>query len=161
MKRVQKPIRLYVLAIFIVVAYGLMPFVSVMPVGRDFFLFGLWNLPLNVSIFVLWDSDGNAPPFMIIVVCLALCVFSAASAVWAFYDSRVGRIATLTFVSLDVLWWTILVIVAILESESPGSQALQLVIQPIPPLFWLAFIWWNFTRADVNAYYAYQASREE
>src|SRR5687768_14967071 len=104
MKRVQKPIRLYVLAIFIVLAYGIMPFISVLPVGREFWLFGLWTLPLNGSILFLWDSDGNGPSFLIVLVSLALCVFSAASAVWAFSDSGAGRAAALTFVSLDVLW---------------------------------------------------------
>lgn len=60
-KRVDKPIRLYVLAIFIVVAYGLMPFVSVFFVSKhEALLIGFRNLQFNGSILVLYDAYGNA-----------------------------------------------------------------------------------------------------
>ena len=157
MKRVQKPIRLYVLTIFIVISYGVMPFVSAMPLGgRDFLLVvGFWTLPLNGSFVILFGSE-EAPPFFIAVVSLALCVFSAASALWAFYGDQAGRVATLVFVTLDVLWWIGLVLNAI--ALNGIADSLSLVIEPFPPLGWLSFIWWNFTRADMNEFYAYQSS---
>ena len=103
-RKVDKPIRLYVLATFIVTLYGLMPFVSVFFVSsREVFLIGFQNLPFNGSIYLLYDSEGNANITMV-VISVALCVFSAASAVWAFYDGP-GKIATLIFLTPDVVWW--------------------------------------------------------
>jgi hypothetical protein len=157
MQRVQKPIRLYVLTIFIVVSYGLMPFISAMPFGRDFLLFGYWTLPLNGSFVILFGSEGT-PSLFVVLVSLALCVLSAASAVWAFYGDQAGRVATLVFVTLDVLWWTLLVLNAVLGNDLPVGDSISLVIQPLIPMGWLGFIWWNFTRADMNAFYAYQSS---
>ncbi len=160
MRRVQKPIRLYVLTIFIVVAYGIMPFISAMPYGRGFILFGLWNLPLNGSIYFLYGPNGESS-LAIILISLLLCAFSAASAIWAFYGDKEGRIATLAFVTLNVLWWTALVIFAIAGNDLPPQSMMRLAIEPIPPLFWLGFIWWNYTRADVNEFYAYRSSLEQ
>lgn len=151
MRRVQKPIRLYVLTIFVVVAYGIMPFISTMPFGRGFVLFGFWNLPFNGSIYVLYGPDGEAS-FLLVLVSLFLCVFSAASAILAFYGVNGARIATLIFITLDVLWWTMLAIMAIVNNDLKTADSIRLAIEPIPPLFWLGFIWWNYTRADVVEY---------
>ena len=160
MRRVDKPIRLHVLAIFIVVAYGFMPFVATFPYSSGYFLIGLRNLPLNGSIAFLYGPEGDAP-FILILVSLFLCIFSAASAIWAFAGDREGRTATLIFISLNVLWWTALVLMAILQNDLPANLILQLVFQIIPPFFWLGFIWWNFTRADISQYYDYQASLQQ
>src|SRR5688572_30171182 len=131
MKRVQKPIRLYVLTIFIIVAYGVMPFISTFPFSGGFVLRrGLWNLPLNGSIIVLYGDDGSAS-FLLVLVSLFLCVFSAAAAVWAFYGFAEGRAATLIFVTLDVLWWTLLVVNAITQSDLDPSGKIALAIEPI------------------------------
>ncbi len=154
MKRVQKPIRLYVLTIFIVIAYGVMPFISVLPFAREVWLFGLWNLPLNGSIYFLYGPDGAAP-FFLILVSLFLCVFSAASAVWAFYGDLSGKWATLVLITLNVLWWTGLVLTVLVNMDPRDPGFLRLIFEPIPPLGWLGFIWWNFTRPDVNEYYRY------
>lgn len=160
MKRVDKPIRLYVVTIFIVLAYGVMPFISTLPYSRGFILLGLWNLALNGSIWVLYGPNSEAP-LILILVSLFLCVFTAASAVWAFTGDREGRTATLIFVSLDVLWWTALVITVLITNDLPGTAVMQLSIEIIPPFLWLGFIWWNFTRGDMNDYYNYRAKVQE
>jgi hypothetical protein len=98
-KSVDKPIRLYVLMIFIVVAYGLMPFVSVVFLDtRTALLIGPRTLPFNGSILFLYDADGEANT-VLVFVSLFLCLFSTASAIWAFYGDRLGRIAALLFVT--------------------------------------------------------------
>ena len=154
MRRVQKPIRLHVLMIFIVLAYGIMPFVSAFPYSGGFLLIGPHHLPLNGSMYMLYGPEGNAP-FLLVCVTLFLCVFSAASAIWAFVGFTEGRTATLIFVTLDVLWWSLLVILALSQSDIP--RFIGLVYELVPPIFWLAFIWWNFTRPDVSEYYRYQS----
>lgn len=156
MKRVDRPIRLYVLAIFIVVAYGFMPFLSVFFVDtRSALLVGFRNLPLNGSIFFLYDANGEAN-FLLILVSLLLCVFSAAAAIWAFYDG-VGRSATLILVTLDVLWWSGIVVYGLVNAENNVSDKLGWAFQLLIPPIWLGFIWWNFTRPDVSAFYEYKS----
>ncbi len=161
MKRVQKPLRLYVLAILIVAAYGMMPFVSVFFVSkREVFLIGFQNLPFNGSIYVLFDADGNANIVMIIIS-VVLCVFAALSAIWAFYGDNAGKVATLVFITLDVLWWMGIVIFAIAVGENGFSDKLGWASQLIGPPIWLGFIWWNFTRPDVKEYYKYQSELQK
>lgn len=159
-KNVDKPIRLYVLMVFIVVAYGLMPFVSVVFLdSRTAFLIGFRTLPFNGSILFLYDANGDASP-VLIFVSLFLCLFSAASAIWAFYGDWLGRIATLLFVTGDVLWWSCLVIYAIFDDANSSSDKIGWISQLIFPPMWLGFIWWNFTRPDVNAYYRFKSQGE-
>lgn len=152
MRKVDRPLRLYVLTIFVVVAYGVLPFVSTMPFGRGFLMHrGLWVLPFNGSIVFLYGPDGEAS-LLLVTVSLFLCVFSAASAFLAFYGINTARIATLVLLTLNVLWWTFLIVTAIYEGGLPAELVMRMVIEPIPPLGWLLFIWWNYTRPDVMAY---------
>lgn len=120
-------------------------------------MFGVWNLALNGSIRFLYGPDGDAP-LILILISLFLCVFTATSAVWAFVGDREGKVATLIFVTLDVLWWTLLVILAIVENHLEPDLLLRYIIEMIPPFVWLGFIWFKFTRPDLTAYYDYQAS---
>lgn len=151
MRKVDKPLRLYVLTIFVVVAYGFLPFVTSMPFGRGFLLYkGLWVLPLNGSILLLYGQDGEAS-LLLVTVSLFLCVFSAASAILAFYAINAARIATLVLVTLNVLWWTLLIVSVIRDGDLPGEAVFRLAFEPIPPIAWLTFIWWNYTRPDVKA----------
>ena len=148
-KRLDKPIRLYVMAIFVVVAYGLMPLVSVFPFAGGFLLVGPRFLPFNGSIQVLYGPNGEIS-FLVLFVTLALCLFSAGAAIVAFLDIPEGRVATLLFVTLDVVWWFFLVITAIGNTELP-DETLRLITQLIFPPLWLTFVWWNFTRSDISS----------
>lgn len=85
-------------------------------------------------------------------------MFTATSAVWAFVGDREGKVATLIFVTFVVLWWTLLVILAIVENHLEPDLLLRYIIEMIPPVVWLGFIWFKFTRPDLTAYYDYQAS---
>lgn len=155
-KRLDKPIRLYALTIFIVLGYGIFPFVSVLPFLRGFWLFGPRILPFNGSPLVLYDANGEAPVLLVIISVL-LAVFCTISAVAAFYDLKEGRVAALVLVTADVLWWSFLVIMAIMNNENPGEAAFKFGSQLIFPPFFLAVVWWNFTRPDIGAYYKQQS----
>ena len=152
MKRIQKPIEITVWAIFAVICYGILPFVGMIPLGNKFFYRGVWALPYNGSIFVLYDQNGE--PFMLlIVISLSLCFFTVASAIWAWIGDNEGRIAFLGFATINVIWWMSLVIFSIAVAETKG----ELVIQSIPnlmiPPIWLGAIWYFFTRESMVAYY--------
>ena len=157
MKRVDKPIRLYVLTIFIVIAYGLLPFISVFPVdSRTALLIGFRNLPFNGSIVFLYGPNGEAS-FILIFVSLLLCGFLVGSAIWAFTGDSLGRIATLVFVTADVLWWSGIAVYAILQNEAGNLATFGWATQLVVPPVWLAVVWWNFTRPDLNVYYDFKS----
>ncbi len=155
MRKPQKPIRLYVLTIFVVLVYGALPLVSTLPFGRGLWLLGIPFLPLNGSIWTMFSS-GSDPPFVFVFISLFLSVFAAASAIWAFVGYKEGKYSTLIFVTLDLLWWSVLVIFVIMGSDNPGSTVISLALELIVPPFWLGMIWWNFLRPDVVDYYQQQ-----
>lgn len=155
-KRLDKPIRLYVMTIFIVLAYGVIPFVSVLPLGRDLWLFGPRFLPFNGSILMFYGPNGESSPELILIS-LLLCALSAFSAIVAFAGFRVGRAAALAFVSLNVLWWSFLAIMAFAADEAPMSIALGVLGHVLPPVGWLAMVWWNLTRPELGAWYKQQS----
>ena len=64
--------------------------------------------------------DGDVP-FVIAFTSLFLSVFTAASAIWAFYGDNLSRIILLIFVSLNILWWIFLILNAIAYSEAKKS----------------------------------------
>jgi hypothetical protein len=105
---------------------------------------------------VLYDSNGEAPVLLVIISVL-LAVFCAISAIAAFYDLKEGRVAALVLVTADVLWWSFLVIMAIVNNENPGVTSFHFVTHLIIPPFFLAVVWWNFTRPDIGAYYKQQS----
>jgi len=158
-RTVDRPIRLYVLTILIVAAFGILPFVSAFVMDNgEIWSVGHGYLPFDGSIFVLYGKDGNAD-FMSVFVSLFLCVFSAASAIWAFYGDWLARVSTLVFVTADVLWWIGLTAYAIAMANTFTDKA-SLVLEVVVPLVSLGFIWWNFTRPDVNAYYKFKSECE-
>lgn len=151
-KRADKPIRLYVLAVFVVIGYGLLPLVSVFPFSGGFLLVGPRILPYNGSIQVLYDANGEAP-FLLILITLFLGVFSGFSAIAAATGIRDGRTATLLFVTLDVLWWYILVIMSIVASDEPKRILIEGFGQLVFAPFFLAAVWWNYIRPEIGEYY--------
>lgn len=155
-KIVDKPIRLYLLTVFIVIAYGLFPLTSVFPVGRDLWLVGPRFLPFNGSVLALYGPDGDIS-IVLLVVTLSLSFFSIGSTIVAFYGVAEGRTAALIFLTLNLAWWFFLVISSLFYGEGPPNRVVQLIGQLIVPPFWLAAIWWNFTRPDISAWLKYMS----
>ncbi|MEQ1643263.1 MAG: hypothetical protein ABL959_07485 [Pyrinomonadaceae bacterium] len=145
------------MTIFTVIAYGLLPLVSVFPFTGGFLLVGPRFLPFNGSIQLLYRPDGEIS-LLLLVITLSLCFLSAGSAVVAFLGIGEARVATLIFVTLNVGWWFFLVVLMLIDSD--GRSSIGLIGQLIFPPVWLAFVWWNFTRPDISAYYRYMATLE-
>ena len=155
-KHVDKPIRLYVMTIFIVIAYGFLPLVSTIPIGGLYLLFGPRFLPYNGSVQVLNGPDGDIS-IVLLVITLTLSFFAAGSAIVTFLGVQEGRSATLIFLTLDVGWWFFLVVTAILNNNGPQADAIQMGSQLIFPPAWLVFVWWNLTRPDITAWLKYKS----
>jgi len=158
MKRIQKPIGITVWVIFIVIGYGLFPFFGVIPFAREFWYWSLGVLPFNGSIYILYGPNGEVS-FVLILVSLLLCVFSAASAIWANTGQNEGRFSMLTILTLNVSWWIFLVALALLNQEKPGENTFKMIFEIVKPPVYLVFIWWYFTKADVVAYYRQQSAQ--
>ena len=150
------------LTIFIALGYGLLPFVSALPVLDGFVIRGLLfrTLPLGGSILLLYGPDGTAP-FLLVLVSLFLCVFSVVSAIWAFIGYAEGRTATLIFLSLNVLWWSALLVSAIVSGDTDEMLLWKLPLELLLPIGWLIFVWWNFMRPDVTEYYRYRSTLQD
>jgi len=73
--RVDKPLRIHVLTILIVIAYGVLPLISVFPFGNTLWLLGPRFLPFNGSIQALYGPDGDISPILLVVT-LGLSFFS-------------------------------------------------------------------------------------
>jgi len=155
-KHVDKPIRLYVITIFVVLAYGLLPLCSYFPAGHWVVLVGPRFLPFNGSVLGLYGPDGEVS-IILLIVTLALSFFSVGSSLVTFLGVAEGRIATLIFVTLDVAWWFFLVIIAIMDNASELADRVELVSQMILPPFWLAAVWWNYMRPDISAWLKYMS----
>lgn len=153
-KKVDKPIRLYAMTIFVVIAYGLLPLVSVFPFSGGYLLLGPRFLPFNGSIQVLYDSNGEIS-LTLLLVTLGLSLLAAGAAIVTFLGVKEGRAATLIFLTLDVAWWFYLVITAIVFSDQ-SSNRLALGLQLFFPPLWLGFVWWNMTRSDIGNWLRYQ-----
>ena len=153
-KTVDKPIRLYVMTIFIVIAYGLLPLVSVFPFTGGYLLVGPRFLPFNGSIQVLYDANGEIS-ITLLFVTIGLSFITTASAIVTFLGIKEGRAATLIFLALNVIWWFYLVITAMTISDY-GPDRLGLGLQLLFPPLWLAFVWWNMTRPDITSWLKYQ-----
>ena len=154
-KSVDKPIRLYVITIFIVVAYGLMPIVSAFPYGDGLMLIGPRFLPFNGSVIALQDGNGEIP-MLLLVVTIGLSLISVGLAVITFFGVGEARWATLVFLTLNVAWWFYLVMDAIMANAN-SPQSLSWGLQLLFPPLWLGFVWWNWTRPDIKAWLDYQA----
>lgn len=157
-KKVDKPIRLYVMTIFVVIAYGILPLVSVFPFTGGYLLVGPRFLPFNGSLQVLYDSNGEIS-MTLLVVTLGLSLLAAGSAIVTFLGVKEGRVATLIFLTLNVAWWFYLVITAMTYNDQ-ASDNLGLGLQLLFPPLWLALVWWNMTRPDIASWLSYQEQLE-
>jgi len=155
-KHVDKPIRLHVLTIFIVIAYGFFPLVSTIRFSWGYLLFGPVFLPFNGSIQVLYDSNGEISLFMLVVT-IALSLLTVGSAIIAFLGISEGRTGALIFSTLNVAWWSLIVVAAVLKSNDRPGAIIQSVLELLVPPVWLAVIWWNYTRTDISAYLKYMS----
>lgn len=135
-RRIQKPVGIYVLTILIFIRLGLFQFLN------------YWTEIQN---------ENGEVPFTIVFISLFLAVFTAATAIWAFYGDNLARIAILIFVSLNVLWWFFLIVSAIAYDKSERQEWIGWIPLLIQPVFCLCLTWWFFTKQEVVAYYKQQS----
>lgn len=151
-RRISRPVSLIVATILVIYGYGIPPFLPSIDVPRVGILFGVAALPFNGSIAVLRGENGEVP-FLFVFVTLLLCAFTIASVFWAYIGHNEGRIVFLACVSLNFLWWTFLVLMAMAYNENSLEDQLRLGLSLVRPIIWIVCLWVYFTRKDLVAYY--------
>jgi len=136
MKRIQRPIGVYVMTILLVFGAGILPLLHVAVLIQE----------------ARQQSDIEIS-FTLVFVSIFLPVFSLASAIWAFVGHNEGRIAVLIFVSLNFLWWMFLALINIANSDEEILNGVLFLIGFIRPVVMFGLFWWYFTKKDVVAYY--------
>lgn len=137
MRRKQKPLGLYVL-IFV-----------------DFIAFGI----LNLFKFLQEIRKEEEPSFIFVFIVVALGVFTAAAAVWAFLGDDSGRKALLLMISLNVLWLGYEIVMLIIYEGADDLKNAGVLINFGKAVFGFAVNWWYLTRREIVEYYISQRSK--
>jgi hypothetical protein len=132
-KRIQRPIGVYVCTTLIFLRFGLFQFINYYTAIR---------------------AENGEVPFQIIVVSLGLCVFTAASTIWAFIGDNEGRILMLIFVALNLFWIIFLASFNLTDEITENDKdGFVYIYNSIFTLFLLIPFYWYFFSKNVVAYY--------
>lgn len=119
--------------------------------GMSFLLFlnfGIYNF---INDFSAMRVNNDETPLLIAVILISLDVFSAGSAIWAFFGDNSGRIALLIFISLNMLWSIFWLIITVSYAK-PGANGyydeniLYYGLSLVKPLLLFGLCWWYFTQ---------------
>ena len=143
-KRIRKPEGIYVMCLLLFLNFGVYQFLN------DFFAM---------------RQIENETPVIIAALLISLDVFSAATAIWAFFGDNLARILMLMFVSLNILWSVFVLILAIAyatpkENGFYDANIFMFGFTLLKPLFIFGLCWWYFTQRKVIAYYKQENNNE-
>ncbi|MEO8072775.1 MAG: hypothetical protein ABI891_16075 [Acidobacteriota bacterium] len=127
-----------------------------------FLNFGIYQFYYDFSAMRQTESET---PLLIASLLIALDVFSAAAAIWAFLGENLARILLLIFISLNMLW-SIFVLILNISYAKPNPSGFYdadiflFGLSLIKPLFLFGLGWWYFTQRNVIAYYKQENNNE-
>lgn len=132
MRRIEKPLGLYILA------------------TADFLVIGV--MPLLTFILAARNSETEVPVFQVLTsVVVYLCVMGAA--VWAWSGDNAGRWVLLSTVTFIALQWIVHATLALAGSDIESGQKPRVIGFISRGLMALALNWWYFNRKSTVAYY--------
>jgi hypothetical protein len=132
-KPIQKPIGVYVCTILIFIRFGLFQFINYFSAIRE--------------------ANGEVL-LPIVVVSLGLCVFTAASSIWAFIGDNAGRISLMIFVALNLLWAFFLASLALSDVDIKNDEgAVLYIINLVFTSFFIIAFFVYFMSKKVVEYY--------
>jgi hypothetical protein len=122
-RKIQKPIGVYVGTAIIFIKFGILNF---------------------VGYFIAFKNSEVEVFLPVVIISLALCLFTAGAAVWAFFGENEGRIALLILLPLNILWVILFAITALTNNETvDDEQAVFTIIQQaIIALFVIGLEWY-------------------
>jgi hypothetical protein len=127
-----------------------------------FLNFGVYQF---INDFLAMRQTENETPLLIAALLISMDVFSAASAIWAFFGDNLARIFLLVLVSLNMLWSVFILITAVSYAEPKANGYYDTNIflygfSLLKPLFLFGLCWWYFTQKEVAAYYKQENNNE-
>lgn len=143
-KRIRKPEGVYLMSLLL------------------FLNFGVYQFYYDFS---AMRQIENETPLLIAVLLISMDVFSAASAIWAFFGDNLARIFLLIFVSLNMLWSIFILIMAVSYATPKAngyydSNIFLYGFSLLKPLFLFGLCCWYFTQKEVIAYYKQENNNE-
>lgn len=143
-KRIRKPEGVYIMSLLMFLNFGIYQF---------FYDFSAMR------------QTEDETPLLIAALLIVLDVFSAATAIWAFFGDNLARISLLVFISLNMLW-SIFILILEISYAKPKSNGFYdaniflFGLSLIKPLFLFGLGWWYFTQRNVIAYYKQENNNE-
>ena len=132
-RKIQKPIGVYVCTVIILIKFGVLNFIG--------YFLGIRNA-------------GGEVALPIVVISFSLCLFTAATAIWAFLGHNEGRIALLILLPLNIIWILLFNVSALLNNEKADDEVAVLsIIQQIMLSLLVIGIEWYFMSKKVVQYY--------
>lgn len=136
MRRIQRPIGVYVLAVY------------------DFLVVGV--IPLLTFVFALRNSEAEFP-FLLVLISVALYFCVMGAAVWAWSGDNLGRWILLAVVTIVALQWIVNAILLLSGSDLAGDDKPRVIGFISRGSIALALNWWYFNRKSTVAYYKQNA----
>ena|SRR5215204_2284896 len=132
-KRIDKPFGVFICSILILVRFGIIN---------------------SLNYFLVFRNAHGDVYLPVVVISLAVSLFTGGAAIWAITGQNEGRIALLILLPMNVLWLLLLAVPGLLNEETADDkEAVKVIInQSILSLFVIA-IEWYFMSKKVVAYY--------
>ncbi len=132
-KRIQKPIGVYVCTTLILIKFGILNF---------------------IGYFLSFRNAEGEVILPIVIISLAICLFTAGAAIWAFTGQNEGRIALMILLPLNILWIVLFAVSDLLNDEKEDDKvAVQAIIQQVMLSLFIIGIEWYFMSKKVVEYY--------
>ena len=133
MKKLYKPIGVYVMTIIDFLFFGLVPLIGV-----------VWTAQI---------TSESEIPYWAIVVKICLSIFTMGAAVWAWTGENIGRWVLLTVVTFNLSWIILNCSLNAFGENIETSIRITCFSWIIRSCFWLIVNWSYFNKMDVRDYY--------
>lgn len=136
MARKEKPTGLYILTFVDFVGFGVLQFFKTIQEAQ---------------------KSQEETSFIIIFITLFLCLFTAASAVWAFGGDNTGRYALLIFISLNILWLYGNLLVFVINEGIESKSGVDYLIAAVKGIWAFGVNFWYLLNDEVVDYFNQQS----
>ncbi len=113
--------------------------------------FGILNF---IGYFLTFRNAEGEASLPVIVISLALCVFTAGAAIWAYMGQNEGRVTLLIMIPLNILWVILFAISVLLNDDKIDDEwAVFTIIQQVFLSLFVIGIEWYLMSSKVVEYY--------
>ena len=128
-RRIAKPLGLYIITVFDIIALGLVPLASVLLLAR---------------------REDVELPFIVVLISVGLAFSVMAAAVWACIGDNAGRYLLLGLVTISSVLFIANGAILVSDGGSTSPASVGVIIRAT---FWIVINWWYFNRKHVVEYF--------